>query len=367
MSKYRKGVSKMKVMQVIPEFSIGGAEIMCENLTIALKQKGVDVIVVSLYNYHSSITDRLEDNNIQVIYLNKKKGLDIDLVFKLVKIFKDEKPDVIHTHLYSLKYAFLAAKFSRIKVLVHTLHNVAKKESRSFNRKINKVLFKYCNVVPVALSNNVKETILEEYDLSNDVIPVVYNGIDLSKCKKKKIFDLNNPIKIIHVGRFSKQKNHNWIIKEFYTFHKIFEKSELILVGEGELQNSIKKLVEEMNLKNNVSFLGAREDIYYLLNDADIFILPSLYEGIPMTIIEAMGTGMPIVATNVGGVPDMIEDKQNGILIQNKDGELVKALIELVENEKLRIKISQNAYLKSNVFSNSNMAQNYIDIYRNQK
>ena len=357
----------MKVVQVIPEFGIGGAETMCENLSLALVREGVDVVTVSLYDYHSIITDRMEKNGIPVVYLNKKKGLDIGVIIRLAKLLNTVKPDVVHTHLYSLKYAYFAAKMAGVKTVVHTVHNIAHKEATANDRKISSFFFRHCGVIPVALSKNIKDTIEEEYGLASNSIPVIYNGVDLTKCKRKENAKLHDPIKIIHVGRFSEQKNHIGLINEFFSFHNLYKNSVLLLVGNGELQDAIYNEVERIGLSDCVQFLGTRDDVYDLLNESDIFVLPSLYEGIPMSIIESLGTGLPVIASAVGGVPNMIEDKKDGLLIQNNDGELFMALQQIVEDNHLRQYISDNAIAKSTLFSDVQMARNYIAVYKKEK
>ena len=151
----------MKIIQVIPNLGIGGAEIMCENLTYELIRKGHEVIVISLYNYHSVITERMERSGIDIRYLNKSSGMDLTMIKKMKKIFKIEKPDAIHTHRHVMQYAIPAAIFGGIKKRVHTLHSIATKENTKFLRKINKLFFKKFDVIPVALSEMIKNTIIE--------------------------------------------------------------------------------------------------------------------------------------------------------------------------------------------------------------
>lgn len=96
----------MKVIQVIPAFRLAGAEVMCENLCVALKDAGVDVIAVSLYSENTAITDRLDKKGVRIEYLDKKPGFDASIIMKLVHLFKIEKPDVVHTHIYASKICF---------------------------------------------------------------------------------------------------------------------------------------------------------------------------------------------------------------------------------------------------------------------
>jgi glycosyltransferase involved in cell wall biosynthesis len=354
----------MKIIQIMPEFGLAGAEIMCENLIYELVEQGEEVVVVSLYDYHSAITERLEKKNIKVIYLHKKPGLDFSMIIKLVKLFKIEKPDVIHTHRYVMQYAIPAAIITGIKQRVHTVHNVAKKENSNLARKVNFLFFKFAHVIPVALSEKIQKTIEEEYRINIKKIPVILNGIDLKKCLPKSSYNLNNPIRILHIGRFSEQKNHEGLVQAFALFVKLHPDSKLILVGDGEKKTHIENLVNEFNLSSKVLFCGIQSDIYGYLHDADIFILPSLYEGVPMTLIEAMGTGLPIVATAVGGVPDMLNNEKEALLTSKNVDELCAALNRFVEDQSFRELCGNNALKRSQLFASKYMADQYISIYK---
>ena len=354
----------MKVMQIIPSFALAGAEIMCENLIYALRDEGVEVIAVSLYDYHSPITKRLENAGVDVRYLGKKKGLDLSIIRKLRRLFKEEKPDVIHTHLYAIKYAMIAGMQAKVKSRVHTVHTIAQKEGGKFSQKLNKFFFKHANVVPVALSELVQETIQQEYKMSKDKIPVILNGIDLSKCKPKADYAINDTIKILHIGRFCEVKNHKGLVHAFEIFHRKYPNSILQLIGDGELRGEIQSFVDEAGLTECVEFLGLQDNVYGYLHGADIFTLPSLYEGIPMTLIEAMATGLPIVAANVGGIPDMLVNGESGILVDVDSEKIADAFLRLANDELLREKLGAKAKTDSVKFSAETMAGKYLEIYK---
>lgn len=353
----------MKVIQVMPEFALAGAEIMCENLVYGLQQQGVEVIIVSFYDYHSAITDRLEKNGIRIIYLNKKPGFDFSLYKKLYMLFKTEKPDIIHTHRYVTRYAIPSAICAKVKRKVHTIHTIAEKECGKAFRKLNKIFFKRANVIPVALSGVIQETIAQEYKIDKDKIPVIFNGVDLSKCKPKKNYTINKKIRILHIGRFCEVKNHKGLVQAFEIFHRKYPNSILQLIGDGELREEIQALVNEVGLSENVEFLGLQDKVYEYLCEADIFTLPSLYEGIPMTIIEAMATGLPIVATNVGGIPDMLVDGESALLTETDSKKIADAFLALANDECLREKLGTKGKTESVKFSSEVMARKYLRIY----
>ena len=140
---------------------------------------------------------------------------------------------------------------------------------------------------------------------------------------------------------------------------------KLYLYGQGELEATIKELVNSVHMENNICFCGLTDDIYSVMEQCDIFVLPSLYEGMPMTLIEAMGTGMPILASNVGGIPDMIENEKSGLLCEPTVDSVSKGLERLIESKDKRKKYGENAIINSEKFSSYKMARDYYTIYEN--
>lgn len=355
----------MKIIQVIPSFCFGGAETMCENLTYALKKLGHQVHVISLYEQHTPISRRMEDAGVSITYLDKKLGLDVSMIPKLRAIFREEQPDVVHTHLDVIKYAVPAAKLAGVKRCVHTVHSVAHKEAEGFLQKVtNRLFYHWGWSVPAALSTEVQQTVSTFYHLPAEKIPVVMNGIDLSRCIPKTDYRLSQPIRLVHVGRFDAPKNHEGLLRSFAELRASCHQVHLTMVGDGELREAMEALAEKLGLRDGVTFAGMQENVYPYLHEADIFLLPSNYEGMPMTIIEAMGTGLPIVATAVGGVPDMICNGKSGLLVPCDSEAVAKACSRLIKDEALRKTLGQAALVESSRFSNEAMAQKYVRVYQ---
>lgn len=350
---------RKKIIEIIPKFKLAGAETMCENLIFSYDRNKYDVIIISFFNYKSAITKRLEENKYKIYYLNKKQGFDIGIIRKLYKIFKREQPDMIHTHLYVLRYVIFPAKLACANAkIVHTVHNIASKEIKK-GKWIHRFAFKKLNVTPVAISEIVKDSILVEYKLEDSKVPIIYNGIDLSRCNQKKKY--NDSKIILHIGRFSEQKNHEELIEIFEKCLTTDPNLKLYLVGEGELEEKIKAIVESKKIQNNIFFLGALDNCYSVMNEADMFIMPSKWEGMPMTIIEAMGTGLPVIAYPVGGIPNMIKDGKNGFLASDID-DFCSKILELEKSKSLRMKIGQNNINDSRKFSSQVMGELYCKL-----
>lgn len=356
----------MKILQVIPYFCFGGAETMCENLCYAQKKLGHEVVVVSLYNEQTPISQRVEAAGIPVVYLDKKLGMDVSMVPKLYRIMKQERPDVVHTHLDVIKYAVAAAQLAGIEKCIHTLHTVAHKEAEGRPQKIiNGTYFRLGWSVPVALSPEVRQTICDFYKLDKDKVPVIYNGIDLSKCRPKEDYSLSKPISLVHVGRFDTPKNHDGLLRAFALILRKYPGCRLHLIGDGDLRENIENLAVELNIQHGVVFHGMQSNVHPYLQSADIFVLPSKYEGMPMTIIEAMATGLPIVASNVGGIPDMVTDGHSAFLVDCDAQAVADACERLLENQRLRETLGRNAAKESARFSASHMAECYLTHYKN--
>ena len=352
----------MKIVQVMPDFGLAGAETMVENLSCGLAAEGCDVLVISFFDLHTAITERIENRGIKIKYLGKKRGFDPSIISKMRKIIKAYQPDVIHTHRYVLPYAFLASMGFKAK-RVHTVHSVAQKEQTKVGKNINRVLFRYFNVVPVALSKEIQRTIQEVYGLPDNRIPVVFNGIDLSRCIVKESYARKDTFTVLHIGRFMDVKNHELLLRSFARFKGQHSDARLQLLGDGELKENMMQLAGQLNITDAVEFAGLQSNVYPWLHNADVFILPSKFEGMPMTLIEAMGTGLPIIASNVGGIPDMLSSQKEALLIEPKEEKIIEALEMDYSDAKKREYWGRNALQRSSLFSSQAMARKYLQLY----
>ncbi|MER1984378.1 MAG: glycosyltransferase [Solibacillus sp.] len=298
-------MKKMKVLHVIPNFGVGGAEKLVVDYLMNFNSELTDVMAVSLYANSNSIYDMaIKENGLKVVYLDKKPGLDISITKKLKKIIETFKPDVVHSHLYTVKYILPIASIAKFKWF-HTIHNEPNKDATGLDKIANKVAFKgKCK--PIALSKELATSVAKYYGIRNDVL-VINNGVDIEKFSEIKVKkdqllkELNIPndaLIIGHVGRFFEQKNHVFIIDIFNYVLKKNDKAQLLLIGDGELKEEIVKKVDELGIKENVKFLGVRKDIPNLLSMMDVFLFPSLHEGFPLTLIEAQATKVRCIISN---------------------------------------------------------------------
>lgn len=299
----------IKVLQIIPSFGVGGAEKVVLNYLKYNNESSMHIKAVSLYPRQGSIYDEeISDKKYDVEYLNKKRGFDLAVVHELRLLIRKYQRDVIHTHLYALKYLVLTGEIRGRKIF-HTIHNQPEKDVGKMDVLLNKYFFQKNIVIPIALQGKLAESVNTFYNVQTTKI--IHNGIPLSDFKtpqKTSILakmNIDSETYIIgHVGRMSKQKNHTFIIKVFQKLNTEMQNSILLLVGTGEDEDKIYNMVKEMHLTDRVLFLGNRSDIPELFNLMDVFFFPSLYEGLGIVLVEAQAAGVPCVVSEQ--IPDEV-------------------------------------------------------------
>lgn len=328
---------KFRVLHIIPNFGPGGAERLVVALMEATDKERFEVAAVSLYPESGTILEKeIKEKGLQVYFLNKHRGLDLRMITRLYRLIRAFRPDVVHTHLYVLRYTLLPTLFCRIAVRVHTVHNVAQREVDRVGKLLHWIAFRLGNVVPVSISREVANTVRAVYGRGIHT-PVIYNGIPTTRFVSSAGRDIaKKNVVLLHIGRFAPQKNHLLLIEAFARAVKEYPTMQLWLVGDGPLRPAVEKALVEMGLKKKVLFLGIRDDVPELLAASNALVLSSNYEGVPLTVLEAMAAGKPVIVTAVGGVPELVEDGVTGILVPPRDPEaLAQAILRLAKDADL--------------------------------
>lgn len=354
---------KIKVLHILPGLGIGGAEKLVVDMVELADRSRFNIAVMRILGIDSFLTEKLKNKGCQVYTIapelkgtSSLKGVNliwtaIRIMKKVQKLLHEIKPDVVHTHLSTLRVTLIPTLFCRIPVKVHTIHNVAEKDAQGITRLFNRIAFKFFGVVPVSISQEVAQSVKKLYGRKIST-PIIYNGIDVQRFSidRPKRVDRDKTI-LINVARFAEQKNHALLIRAFSKAVQSCPNLELWLVGDGELRRDIEELVKQLGLEEKVKFLGVRSDVPELLSQADIFVLSSDYEGFGLVVAEAMASGLPVIATAVAGVTEVLEGGKAGILVPPKDADaLAKAIVELVKDEKRRLELS--SYGKKRVSQN---------------
>lgn len=355
-------------MHILPALGPGGAEKLVVELIKALDRQVFESTIVSLYPEAGYKLEKdLKDNKHCVYYLNKHLGLDPSIITKIYRLINTYDPHVVHTHLYVLRYALLPVILCHVPACVHTVHNIAQKEVDRIGKIVHWIAFRYGRVIPVSISQEVKNSVRSIYG-QNIYTPVIYNGIyteHFIKIDTHKIPRMRNDLVLLHIGRFAPQKNHALLIEAFSLAVKEFPKLQLWLVGDGPLKDSIRSLVNRKKLEEKIYFLGIRSDVPELMSQADSFILSSNWEGVPLSVLEALAAGVPVICTAVGGVRELIDDGVEGILVPpNNPMALSKGILFLAKDLCLRQRMGRAGRKKAiERFDISRTAIEYESLY----
>lgn len=296
----------------------------------------------------------IENKNIETI---------IEVSKILNKVIKKENITVIHTHHRMAAFYVTFLKLYKGRIFLNTSHN-------TFNNKRLLTRYSYKNATLIACGEAVKKNLEQVFNIKECY--VVHNAIkafDFQKkeCLEIKKFRKQNRILISNVSRLSPQKGLEYFIEAADIVKNTHKDVAFLIVGDGELEKSLKEKVEKLKLDDYVFFLGYRDDIQNFMSQTDFVVLSSLWEGLPLTPIEAFSVGKTIVATDVDGTGEIVRNKNNGLLVPPYNSlELAKAINFMIEND--RTEFEKNAYdTFLNEFSFEIFSKRYINIYKEAK
>lgn len=367
-------MKKIKVVHIVPMLAPGGAEAVAVHIVTGLDRQRYDVAVVSLRKWPGCDLERLlAEREAQLLYLGKRAGFDWRMYGRLHRALKDLRPDIVHTHLHVLRYALPSMLFSTHASMVHTVHNLAEREAEPGMRWIPRYAFNH-GVAPVAVSKEVAISLERVYGLQR--CRVIANGIptDLYACPRTPRTEWRaregfggDDVLFVCVARFAPQKNHALLLKAFAQGPSSEPNAHLVLVGEGALQGQVEQQAKNLGLSRQVHFLGLRKDIPDVLGAMDVFVLSSDYEGSPLSVIEAMASGLPIASTAAGGVPELFDHGKEGFLVQPGDAKGLSDAMELLlrDLEARKLLGIAGARRAKKEFDISAMVRTYEELYEN--
>lgn len=358
----------MKILYVITQLGVGGAENVLVSMANKMHANAHQVEVVSLIN----IKKQNFDNNIKVHTLDFKKS-PLSSFIQLSKIISNYKPDVVHSHCI---HANVITRFVRlvtpIKKLISTAHSAS--EAKGLIMRA----FKYTNFLSNVVTNVSSDAVLS-YEksgyISKNIMKVCFNIIDIEKYnfsqfereKYRQMFNIKaEELVLISIGTMKEDKDYPNLIKAVSLVSKYTNKSfKVFIVGAGELYTEMLELSKNENIFEKITFLGERSDIRELLSMSDIFILSSKNEGLPTVLIEAAMAKNTIIATNCGGVKDILPTNKNVVPIKN-----YRVLAEMIvnkmnENEDKRIEESEEVYFHVyKKFNSDKIYNDWISLYK---
>ena len=326
----------MRIVQVTESLEIGGAERVVVTLTNALAARH-ETSVICLKQVGALAADLAGS---PVTCLRKGEGNDPGAMMRLARALRAARAEVVHAHDWGCYLdAMGAAWLADVPVAVQTVHgaymayppgllNGIKKSLRHFLER--RAEARYGNVVCV--SDALRAHVSQEIGIADARLLTIANGVQVPPRAQARQGE-HGALRFISVGRLAAVKNYALLLRGFAPLVARFPGTTLTLVGDGPERAALEKLAADCGIGASVRFLGFRSDIDELLAQADVFVLSSLSEGIPMSILEAMKSGLSVVATRVGGVPATVIDGETGLLVASEDEPaLTAALATLLAN-----------------------------------
>jgi len=354
-------MGKINILHIYQNSKIGGVQQQLLSLLKAYSRERFNPIFCCL-GPKEEIGKEIEGTGIEFIPLNKLRynRFSSGIVLELHRLMKKKQIHVVRTHRYrSNLYGRLAAFFAGVPVIIASVHDNYRTDKRPKRRIMNRILSKITDKI-VAVSEAVKEDIMRYDRIDPSKIEVIPNGIDVERFNpEKKTTDIRkefsleeDDIVIGFIGRIVTAKGLEYLLDALPYLKGEFKSIKLLIVGEGSLVEELKERAKKNNIFNNILFTGKRRDIPEILASIDIFVMPSIAEGLPNALLEAMAMGKPIVTTEVGGIPEVIKNEINGLLVPPRNAEsLVTAIKTFLDNRHLAIKIGQRAknYVEENL------------------
>lgn len=360
----------MKVLQVTTHMNVGGIANYIFELSKALKSKGVDTIVASA---GGDLEGSLDEAGIAHERLNIRTKFEFSpkvfmAAFALKRIAEREGVDIIHSHTRVSQVAGSLTSMMTGIPMVTTCHGYFKKRMRS-------IIDTWGEKV-IAISAAVYGHLKGDLGVSDDRIELVYSGVDVNKfarelpesdvIKTKEYLELTGKTVIGTIGRLSSVKGHKFFIQAMAEVLKASPDAAGLVVGSGPEGPSIKALAMALGIDDRISFIDSVKDTREALSVTDIFVFPSIKEGLGIALLEALAAGKPCVASRTGGIEDIIKDGESGILTDVGDSAAIAdAVLKLLSDEGLRMRMAQcGRRLAQSRFTLDRMADDVVNIYK---
>ncbi len=357
---------KTKILFLFVHLNYGGAEVGLLTTLKNIDRNRFDCVIVSIEK-KGVIGDEIEKLGFKVIYLNTEARLfNIGLIGRMRNVLKEERPDILHTSLfYANFFGRIAALFNKPAVIV-TEERSTYTEKRFYHVAIDKVLSAVTDKI-IVCSNSVLDFTAKQEKINRNKFHLIYNAVDAGR------FDVNQSKDAVRseygfsgaefiigtVGSVIPKKGHRFLIEAFSGLTNDIPQAKLLIIGDGPERAGLEALAANRSVGDRVLFMGARSDVPRLMKAMDIFVLPSLQEGFPRTLLEAMYSRLPVIASNISGIPETVDDGENGFLAGPGDaGALKDKILRLYKDKDLSKVFGEKARRK---IESGYMPKNYTD------
>jgi glycosyltransferase involved in cell wall biosynthesis len=311
-----------KILHIIPSFGFGGMEkVICSIINHTLHHYHHNILIL---NGDDRAFEWIQSDDIHHIKFFKNKN-SFRFLIQLYKEIKNSSPDLLMTYNWGGTDAIWIGKLAGVKHIIHHEHGFSLEESYKTSHKRNLIRFILYRMASclVSVSLNLALSIKINYWLPESKIKIITNGIDTSYYSpnlevrllmRNELHFSDNDFVIVFSGRLDPVKNFNLLLEVFDYCHKSDENIKLLIVGDGPERSKIEQICREKNIYTHLIMVGQRADVLPYLRAGDVFLLTSLTEQMPLTILEAMSVGLPVIASDVGDIRTIIDDGKDGFL-----------------------------------------------------
>ena len=331
------------IAHLTTDSKMGGTEHMILDVAASLDKTKFRSIVITLLG-EGELEQRCKQHDIFYHSVNMKSKFDFFSLGRLKKILRSLNIDILHSYLFhaNILGRFFGKKVG-IPVIISGQRNVDLWR-RWYHNMLDRLTARYCQLF-ISNSEAGKKMLIEKVNVPENRISVIHNGIDVdayADCALRK--NLSAPIKLLTIGSLTQKKGQVHLLDAVAGLKKNGLHCVLTILGEGPLSIDLPKKAVQLSIQEIVHFEGFKSNVADYLAQTDIFILPSLWEGLPVSLMQAMACGIPCVATRIGGVCELINEGKNGVLVKQANStQLAEAVLALAKNDDLRYTLGQNA------------------------
>ena len=330
------------IIHVVYRFDIGGLENGVVNLVNLLPREKFRHGIVSLTECNAAFCERISRKSVQCLPLEKPPGHTFKIYPQLYQLFKTYRPAIVHTRNLAALETVIPARFAGVPIRVHGEHGleISDRKVDHFKNRFFRRLYRPFVTEYVALSGLLENYLIRDIGVSPKRVERICNGVDIQRFSpppygremiEGSLFNPSSLIVVGTVGRLQPVKDQLTLVRAFARAYHAgtpgTDKLRLIIVGEGPLRRELEEEIIASGIGNQVWMMGAREDVPRMMRSFDLFVLPSRSEGISNTILEAMSSGLPVVATDVGGNGELVVSGQTGTLVPAEHPDAMAAAI----------------------------------------
>lgn len=361
----------MKIMYIIDSLKVGGAEM----LLLAMVRAYAEAHEVSVvYFTHGPLYEDVEALGVKVHRISTMGIKDPRVLPRLVSLMNQEKPDVVHTHLSKSDFGgIMAATLANVPARVSSIHNVDPWREKWYLNAFMRQWMASCHMM-IAVTEDVRKYVIETTRYPEDKLVTIANGIDTKRFDPNTVQALDktewgieaDSLTVGMIGRLEEQKGHHILLKTAAIVTKTVPNARFVIVGDGPLRANLEKQRDDLGLQGKVVFTGILRDIPGVLATLDVVTFSSLWEGLPVALLEAMSMAKPMVSTAVGGIPDVIVEGENGMLVPKENPQaLADKLTQVLQDKALADKLGTAARQTiEERYSSDSMHQQILELYQ---